>query len=220
MTRTTALAFVAGAAAAAAVLVLPGFGPEDGHDHTGHGHDGHNGTAHQPDTGQSDRDMQKEMEQWMAMASPGENHAVLDKSVGKWTAKTSFIMDPSQPPTEGEGTMTSEWVLGKRFVKSDFYMKDMMGTEFQGLAYTGYDNIKGEYVSTWMDTFGTGILMMTGEHDGSRCVMEGESVSPEGPYTMKIVTTWHDDDHFTDVFYDKVGDDGWRKSGEIKYTRN
>ena len=37
---------------------------------------------------------------------------------------------------------------------------------------------------------------------------------------QKIVTTWHDDDHFTDVFYDKVGDDGWRKSGEIKYTRN
>lgn len=217
MTRTTALAFVAGAAAAAAILVLPGFGPGDDHDH---GHDGHNGSAGQPDSGQSERDMQKEMEQWMALASPGEHHAVLDKSVGKWTAKTSFIMDPSQPPTEGEGTMTSEWVLGKRFVKSDFYMKDMMGMEFQGLAYAGYDNMKGEYVSTWMDTFGTGILMMTGTHEGNTAVMQGDAVSPEGPYTMKIVTTWHDDDHFTDVFYDKVGDGEWRRSGEIKYTRN
>lgn len=217
MTRTTALAFIAGVGTASAALILTGMGPDDDHDHGAHEHT--TATAGQPDTGSEAKSFEEEMAQWAALAAPGEHHAKLDKSVGNWTAKTSFIMDPSQPPTEGEGTMKSQWVLGKRFVKSDFHMKDMMGMEFEGLAYAGYDNIKGEYISTWMDTFGTGILMMSGEHDGKTATMVGETVSPEGPYTMKIVTTWHDDNHFTDVFYDRTEGGEWRRSGEIKYTR-
>lgn len=212
MQKTTMLAFLAGVAATGGVVVLTGFGPE----HEGHGQD----TGHGAGNGQqASMTPEEEMAAWMATANPGEQHAALARSVGSWKAKTSFLMDPTAPPVEAEGTMTCEWVLGGRFVKADFHVDDMMGMPFDGLSYVGYDNIKQEYVSTWMDTFGTGIMMMTGTHDGDTATMGGTFMSPMGEETMKIVTEWTDDDHFTDTFYDLMPDGSWQKSGHIEYSR-
>lgn len=225
MKQSTILAFLAGAAATGVAVTLTGLGPEHA-SHASAGHhqpekdgQGHNGHGAGGDHHQTEMSPEEEMAAWMASSTPGEHHAMLARAVGSWSAKTSFNMEPGAPPMEGEGTMTCEWVLGGRFVKSEMHMDDMMGMPFDGLGYSGYDNLKKEFVGTWMDTFGTGIMMMTGTHTGEQATMVGTVMTPAGEATMKIVSDWQDDDHFTDTFYDLMPDGSWQKSGHVAYTR-
>ncbi|MFK7884734.1 MAG: DUF1579 family protein [Phycisphaerales bacterium] len=213
MQRATVLAFAAGVAAAGTGLFVIGLAPEHdehaGHDHTDHAD--HADHAMSPE---------EEMEAYMATIMPGEHHAAMRRSVGSWTAKTSFVMTPDTPPVEGVGTMEAEWVLGGRYIQGHFHMDDMMGMPFDGISYAGYDNIRQEYVTAWMDTFGTGILRMTGHvHENGQHVMVGKTAMPEGEREMKIVTVWQDDDNFVDRFYDQMPDGSWNQSGTITYTR-
>ena len=38
----------------------------------------------------------------------------------------------------------------------------MMGQPFSGVGIDGYDNLRKKYVTTWIDTMGTGIFSMEG----------------------------------------------------------
>jgi len=210
MNTRSLIAFGAGALAASSLAVLIASGPD-----------------HEPKdpVTQDEVDQMMEMspEQMMAsmaaMATPGEEHEELMKTCGQWTAKSSFIMDPAAPPMESTGSMNIESVMGGRFVKCDFEM-DFMGQPFNGLSYAGYDKYHNQYVSIWMDTMSTKITYLEGNHDeDGNLVMKGISSTPMGDNPMKIVTTHHDDDHFTDHFYDKMPDGTWFQSGTIKYTR-
>lgn len=104
------------------------------------------------------------MEMMQKLATPGKGHKKLDALVGSWTARTTTWMNPSKPPQTSEGTSEHKWVLGGRFLEQRFEGK-FMDKPFSGLGYTGYDNYKKKYVSTWMDTLSTTILNMTGEFD-------------------------------------------------------
>ncbi|MBO6738500.1 MAG: DUF1579 family protein [Phycisphaerales bacterium] len=208
MNTRSLIAFGAGALAASTLAFLVASGPE---------HDEHKNT-HQPDA-MEEMGPAEMMAAMAEKAAPGEEHEQLMKTCGEWTAKSSFIMDPAAPPMESTGTMTIESVMGGRFVKCDFEM-DFMGQPFNGLSYAGYDKYHNQYVSIWMDTMSTKITYLEGNHneDGD-LVMKGISSTPMGDNPMKIVTTHHDDDHFTDHFYDKMPDGTWFQSGTIKYTR-
>ena len=203
MSRTSILAFASSVVITASLVFLPGFGPGE----------------NEPKTADHEMTPEQEMEAWMKSSTPGENHQHMARCVGNWKAKSSFVMDPSAPAVVSEGTMTNTWVLGGRYIKSELKVPDMMGMPFEGLGYAGYDNNAGHYVSVWMDTFGTGILTMTGQRDGDTTTIEGSGMSPTGPMTMRIVTTWQGNDQFTDTFFDKMEDGSWSQSGTITYTR-
>ncbi len=208
--RAAGLAFGAGVVTTAAAVVLLGAGPDHDHDHKPH--DEHDAAAAMSP--------QEEMEAYMATIMPGEHHKHLVKSAGMWDAKTSFMMEPGAPPVEGVGTMECEMIFGGRYLECRFHMDDMMGMPFDGLSHAGYDNVRQQYVSTWMDTFGTGIMYMTGHmHENGKMEMHGKTAMPSGEKGMKIVSEWHSDDHFTDTFYDQMPDGTWVKSGQIEYTR-
>ncbi|MCA9302502.1 MAG: DUF1579 family protein [Phycisphaerales bacterium] len=205
------LPFLAGIAAASGIAVLVAAGPE----HDSHGMD-------PVTTDEMNEMMEMSPEDMMAamakMSEPGEHHKELGEMVGNWHAKTSFIMDPSAPPMEGEGEMSVKWILGGRFLQSNFKM-DFMGQPFEGLSFMGYDNAHGEYVSTWMDSMTTKITYMTGEKEDGALVMHGISTTPMGDNPMKIVTTSNEDGTVTDKFYDQMPDGTWMNSGTIVYTR-
>lgn len=56
---------------------------------------------------------------------------------------------------------------------------------FQGMGITGYDNVAQQYMNTWVDNMGTGILVMTRNfNDQGKLVMTG---SYEDPYTKKVM---------------------------------
>ena len=214
MKRTSILAFAAGVTSTAALAILIAMGPD--HDH----HDAMDKVT-EPEMHEM---MEMSPEDMMAamgkISTPNEHHAELLKSVGSWTAHSSFIMDPSAPPTESTGSMIIESVLGGRYVVAHFKM-DFMGQPFEGIGYTGYDIAHEQYVGTWADSMSTKITYLTGNKDkNGDMVMAGTATTPMGDNPMKIVSTQTDDDHFTDMFYDQMPDGSWFNSGTITYTRN
>lgn len=150
-----------------------------------------------------------EMEAMMKAMSPGENHKHLAWYAGDWTFTNKMWMDPSQPPMESTGTMKGELVLGGRYVQTQ-WQGNMMGMPFEGRGTDGYDNLKKEYVSSWVDNMGTGILLMTGtcENGGKKCMMKGDMIDPMTgkPGYMRSVTTWADQNNFTLEMYGAGGD--------------
>jgi len=211
MNTRSLIAFAAGALTVGSLAFLIAAGPE---------HDEHKGMDHDMDAmnqPEGEMDMMAEMKR---LATPDEHHAALGKTIGNWSAKSSFIMDPTQPPTEGEGTMSVEWVLGGRYTHSSFKM-DFMGEPFEGIGYTGYDIAHSRYVGTWMDSMSTTIFYMTGNESESGVMeMQGTSTTPMGDNPMKIVTAWTDENTMVDKFYDQKPDGSWTNSGSITYTRN
>jgi len=223
MKHTTILAFTAGSLATAGLAVLIATGPDHkdnakkkgDHEmmkHMDHANDNKGGMG-----GMDDAKMMAEM---MRLGTPGKQHAELAKGVGSWSAHTSFTMDPSQPPVEGPAKMTTETVLGGRYTASEFRM-EFMGQPYQGISYMGYDIAHEQFISIWMDSMSTKITHLTGNlDDHGNLVMTGISTTPMGDNPMKIVTSFDDDNHMTDKFYDQLPDGSWNQSGTITYTRD
>jgi hypothetical protein len=102
------------------------------------------------------------MEAMMKAATPGPQHKMLDGMAGTWTTKATMWMMPGADPVTGDGMTENKWVMGGRYMEQRF-TGSMMGMPFEGIGYTGYDNVKKQYFGTWMDNMGTGIMMSTGK---------------------------------------------------------
>ena len=215
MNRTPLIAFAAGSLVTASAALLIASGPEH-KDHRDHQNPKHKESInHTPEM--SPEDMMAGM---MKLSTPNEHHAELMETVGNWTAKTSFVMDPAAPPTEGPASMTVKSLLDGRHVMSHFKM-DFMGQPFEGYSIMGYDNAHDEYNSVWMDSMSTKITYMTGNKDeNGDIVMLGTSSTPMGDNPMKIITSKSDDGTMVDKFYDQMPDGTWFNSGTITYTRD
>jgi hypothetical protein len=106
------------------------------------------------------------MKNWMAAATPGAPHKVLDVYAGEWTVSTKMWMQPGAPPMETEGTASAKWILGGRFVEMTM-KSEVMGQPFEGRALTGYSNMRKAYQSFWIDNMGTSMTMNSGTYDAA-----------------------------------------------------
>ena len=102
---------------------------------------------------------------WVKHATPGPQHAELQKDVGEWKCEMQEFMMPGSPPQTGTAKVTS--ILGGRFTMEEF-KGSMMGQPFEGIALTGYDNTLGRYDTTWIDSMGTSIMVMHGNMTATR----------------------------------------------------
>jgi len=148
----------------------------------------------------------EQMESMMKATAPGEMQKHIGKMAGDWTFTNTMWMAPGEPPMQSSGTMHAESILGGRYVHS-VWKGDFMGQPFEGHGTDGYDNISKQYVSSWVDNMGTGILYSTGtcEDGGKKCTVVGESSDPMSgsKVTMKSVMTWIDDNSFKNEMYSK-----------------
>jgi hypothetical protein len=149
-------------------------------------------------------DQQAMMEKMMKAATPGPQHEMLKKMAGEWNAKVTTQMDPSQPAQVENSTSTLTMLMDGRYCQ-EVTSGQMMGQPFSGMGVTGYDNVLGKYVSTWIDNFGTGIMTSTGTADASGKVITWIGTMSD-PATGKVskermVTTIVDDDHHTFEMY-------------------
>ncbi len=121
------------------------------------------------------------MAQWQAAMTPAAGHARLETMVGTWRAKTTFTMAPGGAEQVHGGTSAHRLVLGGRFLEQ-VYTGTAMGMPFEGIGYTGYDNVMKRYVGTWMDTFGTGMMNSVGVGRPSDTKIAGvaEAYEPSG----------------------------------------
>jgi hypothetical protein len=170
-----------------------------------------------------DADKEKAMmEAWQKASTPGESHKKLDALVGTFDARVRSMVDPSKPPEDSVGTSVNSWVLGGRYVEQQ-YEGAFMGEPFNGIGFTGYDNVQKKYVSVWMDTAGTGMMWMTAAPDKSGKAMAGSARIWDPvigkPITVESTTIITDDDHHTFEMWGKAPNGKTTKLMEIHYTR-
>ena len=162
------------------------------------------------------------MKAWMAVATPGEAHKKLEPTVGSFTTKTKFWMEPGKPAEESDGTSETKWALGGRFVEQHVE-GTAMGQPFSGVGYTGYDNYKKRYVGTWMDNMGTMIMNSIGTADASGKKFTFSStiddVMLKKSVKVKSVLTIKDNDHHVFEMWSPGPDGKAYKSLEVAYTR-
>jgi len=103
------------------------------------------------------------MQMWEKLSTPGPQHAEFQEAVGNWNTEMKWWMGPGDPQVSA-GTSQMELLLAGRYLKES-YKCDMQGKPFEGIAVVGYDNYKKKYVTTWIDSMSTGIMMMEGTRD-------------------------------------------------------
>lgn len=116
---------------------------------------------------------------WDAYMTPSEAHKMLAAEEGKWNNEMTFWMGPDAPPEKATSTADIKMVMGGRYQESN-YTGEMMGMPFEGLATVAYDNAAKEYVSTWIDNMGTGLMVMRGTYDEATkaTTLTGSMVDP------------------------------------------
>ena len=126
-------------------------------------------------------DPQAMMEVYQKLATPGEPHKQFESLAGSWTTQTKEWMEPGKPPTEASGSADMKMLLGGRYLQQEF-TSEMMGQPYTGMGITGYDNLHKRYVTTWIDTWGTGIFQMEGtaSADGKTITLKGSHPKPGG----------------------------------------
>jgi len=159
---------------------------------------------------------------WMKAMTPGEQHKKMATREGTWDTAGKFWMDPAQPPTESKGVAKFKMVLGGRFEMQD-YAGDMMGMPFQGIGIAGYDNVRKKHVSTWMDTMGTGIMVLEGTEDEKGVIhLSGTMADPMTGKDCKVRMDIGDKDKDSmqlEMFVDDGKGKGEAKCMELIYTR-
>ncbi len=106
------------------------------------------------------------MKNWMAAATPGAPHKVLDVYAGEWAVKTKMWMQPGAPPMESDGTASAAWIMGGRYMEMKVESV-FMGQPFEGRAITGYNNLRKAYQSFWIDNMGTSMTLTAGSWDAA-----------------------------------------------------
>jgi hypothetical protein len=168
-------------------------------------------------------EQQAMMEKMTKAATPGPQHEMLKKMAGEWNAKVTSQMDPAQPPQVEQSTSTFTMLMDGRYCQ-EVTSGQMMGQPFSGMGLTGYDNVLGKYVSTWVDNFGTGIMTSVGTPDASGKVITwiGTMSDPVTgkPTKERMVTTIKDDDHHTfEMYGTPPGGKKEMKMMTIEYSR-
>lgn len=162
------------------------------------------------------------MEMWAKLGAPGDAHKALEPFVGTWDTKVTSWMQPGAAPMSSTGTSENRWTMGNRFIEQRF-TGSFMDQPFEGLGYTGYDNIKKKYVGTWMDSMGTSIMFMTGTADPSGKTMNftGTMEDPMTgkPMTVNEVMKVVDNNKHTFEMWSPGPDGKPFKMMEIEYTR-
>lgn len=125
------------------------------------------------------RDSVAEMKAWEAYMTPGDAHKMMAEEAGKWNNEMTFWHAPGSPAQKATSTADIKMIMGGRYQEMN-YKGDMMGMPFEGRGTLAYDNTTKEYISTWIDNMGTGMMVMKGKMaEGSNSVeLKGEMVDP------------------------------------------
>ena len=107
--------------------------------------------------------MAKVKKAWQDFATPGDMHKWMASHEGTWEAEiTSYMSGPE--PSKSKATEVVKMIMNGLYQEGTL-SSTMMDMPFQGRSILAYDNAKKQFVLTWIDNLGSGILMMTGQYD-------------------------------------------------------
>lgn len=164
------------------------------------------------------------MKNWETYMTPGPIHAMMASWDGTWLGESSMWEGPDKPRVNYSLTTVNKMIMGGRYQEAT-NTGEMMGMPFEGHSLSGYDNHKKVFKSTWIDNFGTGIMVLEGPWDEATKTMNltgtmvdpGMGVADETPIrqVFKIV----DADHQEMQMFSTFPGMGEVMMMEIKWTR-
>jgi hypothetical protein len=168
---------------------------------------------------------QEEMnKRWMAYATPSDGHKHLEFFVGTWKGDVKMWMEPNGKPMETVQTAEGKLIMGGRYLEAHIKGK-YQDMPFEGRQLVGYDNMKKEFLTHWIDNMGTGFYPSSGSLDktGKTRSESGVWVCPitGSDLNVRIITRILDKDKFSMEMYTSggiVGDKEF-KNMEAVYTR-
>lgn len=124
---------------------------------------------------------------WADYATPSKAHEMLAKDNGTWDAEMTFWMPENPEPQKATSVATYKMILDGKYQEGVF-KGDMWGMPFEGRGTTAYDNASKEYIATWIDNMGTGILVSRGQYDEATksITFKGAMVDPVTGKEKKI----------------------------------
>lgn len=166
---------------------------------------------------------EEEMAAWQNYMVPSEAHKAMAMDNGIWDTKNTMWMspDPNVAPVVSKGTSTNTMILGGRYQQSTFE-GNFNGMPMNGLSTLAYDNQTKEYINTWIDNFGTGMMILKGKmsDDKKTINFKGEMVDPMTGKVLDITETFtfiDADTHKMEMYMDMGGQNF--KMMEIIFTR-
>jgi uncharacterized lipoprotein NlpE involved in copper resistance len=162
------------------------------------------------------------MKNWQEYMTPGPMHAMMAKWDGAWDSDLTMWMEPGAPETKSKSSAENKMIMNGMYQQST-HTGEMMGMPFTGMSTVGFDNHTKEFVSTWIDNMGSGIMVMKGPWDEATKTMnlKGKMVDPgtkgetEVRETFKII-----DDNTQEMEMFVMMPDGKEfKTMNIKFTR-
>jgi hypothetical protein len=164
-----------------------------------------------------------DMDACMAAGTPGKQQAMLARAAGHWAGTSTMWMAPDTQPTTSQTTANISTIMDGRYTKCEF-SGDMGMGPFQGLGFNGFDNVSQKYVSTWIDTMSTGIMVGDGvmSADGNTFTWTYHFNCPiqKKPTTMREVQHFASDNAMTlDMYGDEPHTGKEYKMMHIEMTR-
>lgn len=161
--------------------------------------------------------------QWQDLVTPGEEHKILQSFVGDWQHTARFWHDPFSEPQVSHGTNTNSWILDGRFLRQEV-KGSAFGKPFEGLGITGFDKVRGEYSSLWIDNTSTGFMSASAHYiPATRTFFEQGTMSDPvtGEKNRPFSAKWKikDDNNYAyEMFLPGPGGKNY-KAMEINYSR-
>ena len=169
---------------------------------------------------------QAAMEAMQKFGGPSAGHQVLEPLVGTWSCTAQFWMSPDEAPQSMTGTAVNTVIFGGRFLKQEVTGQPMEEGQppFEGIGFTGYDNLRKEYQSVWFDNMVTGMMRGAGQFDAATKTLRDEGdfscpVTGETHRWYRTAWTVVDPDHTTYESYSRSSSGREFKSMEIHHTR-
>ena len=147
-----------------------------------------------------------------APQTPGKEHEELKAMEGVWDAAMK-MGDAPEVKAESEFKMTCE----DMWLASDF-RADFGGMKFHGKGLDGYDSVKKQYVSIWVDSMSGSPMVMRGTKEGKVTKMTGEGPGPAGDAKYKSITTQDSSDKMSFQMF-TIADGKDVEVMSITYTR-
>lgn len=149
-------------------------------------------------------------------------HRRLAYFVGDWKTTSKVWMDPKAPPQTSEGKSSSEAVYDGRYIRTR-YEGMYMDQPFHGEGVLGFDNLRGRYFNTWMDSMSTGLWLGWGSYDAAAntYTFRGQMDDPMKPgakVPVREVIRIVDPGHYVFEWYETHGGKE-AKTMQIDYAR-
>jgi len=191
------------------------------HDHD-HDHEHHDKITGPQLLGIEDINPEQMEQVWTETMQPSAGHEVLKRFEGTWNATSSMWFDPSAPPEVSEAKATNTLIYGGRFVQTA-YEGSFRGNPFQGTAFMGFDNVRKQFQTIWLDSRTTAISPAVGMLDATGDVITmvarmDEPMTGEINKPYKQVFTFTGDDSYTMELIEILYGDEFTVL-KIEYTR-